>query len=85
MNFPELSLHEHPRAHRILHIHRNVPGMLQQINAAVAEENINVMAQHLETSSDIGYVVLDIEKVASSRLFGLLRGIEGTIRARILY
>jgi D-3-phosphoglycerate dehydrogenase len=85
VNFPQLSLLPHSGAHRILHIHRNVPGMLQQINAAVAEENINVMAQHLETANSIGYVVLDIEKVASTRLFARLRQIEGTVRARILY
>ena len=85
VNFPQLSLSPHTRAHRILHIHRNVPGMLQQINSALAEENINVLAQHLETANSTGYVVLDIEKVASTRLFARLKQIEGTIRARILY
>lgn len=85
VNFPQLSLAPHTRAHRILHIHGNVPGMLQQINSVIAEENINVLAQHLETSNGIGYVVLDIEKVASTRLFLRLKRIEGTIRARILY
>ena len=59
--------------------------MLHQINSVIAEENINVMAQHLETSNGIGYVVLDIEKVASTRLFARLKQIEGTVRARILY
>ena len=85
VNFPQLSLAAHTRAHRILHIHGNVPGMLQQINAVLAEDNINVLAQHLETANGIGYVVLDIEKVASTRLYARLKQIEGTIRARILY
>ncbi len=85
VNFPQLSLAAHTRAHRILHIHENVPGMLQQINAVLAEDNINVLAQHLETSNGIGYVVLDIEKVASTRLYARLKQIEGTIRARLLY
>ena len=85
VNFPELTLAPHEGTHRILHIHRNVPGILGQINRIVADEGINVTAQHLETVQDIGYVVLDIEREGSSRLFGLLKSIEGTIRARILY
>lgn len=85
VNFPELNLAPHQGTHRILHIHRNEPGMLQQINKAVADENINVLAQHLETRGPVGYVVLDIEKRASSRLFALLRRIPGTLRSRILY
>jgi D-3-phosphoglycerate dehydrogenase len=85
VNFPALSLPEHGDAHRILHIHRNVPGMLRQVNSVVAEENINVLSQYLETRNGVGYVVLDIEKVASTRLFRRLREIEGTLRARILY
>jgi D-3-phosphoglycerate dehydrogenase len=85
VNFPQLTLAPHENAHRILHIHENVPGVLNQINHAIAEENINVTGQHLETKNSIGYVVLDIEKVASSRLLKRLKLVEGTIRARILY
>ena len=85
VNFPQISLADHRNAHRILHIHRNVPGILRQINEIIAEENINVLAQHLETRGDLGYVVLDIAKVASTRLFTRLKTIEGTVRARILY
>ena len=85
VNFPRLTLAPHEGAHRILHIHRNVPGILGQINRVVADEGINVSAQHLETVRDIGYVVLDIGREGSSRLFSLLKSIEGTIRTRILY
>jgi D-3-phosphoglycerate dehydrogenase len=85
VNFPELSLAPHERANRILHIHENVPGMLQRINSAIAGEGINVLAQHLETRASVGYVVFDIEKKASSALLGRLKAIPGTIRARILY
>jgi len=85
VNFPELTLAPHEGAHRILHIHRNVPGVLSQINRAVAGEGINVLAQHLETRREIGYVVLDIESEGSDRLFAQLRSIDSTIRARILY
>lgn len=85
VNFPQIALAPHARAHRILHVHRNVPGMLGQINRLIADEEINVLAQHLETQRDIGYVVLDIETTGSSRLFARLKAIPGTIRARILY
>ena len=85
VNFPQLTLAPHENAHRILHIHENVPGVLNQINKAIAEENINVSAQHLETKNGIGYVVLDIEKAASSRLLRRLKQVPGTIRTRILY
>jgi len=66
-------------------MHRNVPGILGQINRIVADEGINVLAQHLETLRDIGYVVLDIESEGSEKLFELLRSIDETIRARLLY
>jgi D-3-phosphoglycerate dehydrogenase len=85
VNFPELTLAPHAGANRILHIHENVPGMLQRINSAIAEESINVLAQHLETRKSVGYVVLDIEKKASTALLARLKEIPGTIRARILY
>ena len=85
VNFPEINLAPNDRSHRILHVHGNVPGILQQINRVIADENINVMAQHLETRNGIGYVVFDIEKEASAGLLRRLKEVEGTIRARILY
>lgn len=85
VNFPELSLAPHGQANRVLHIHENVPGMLQRINSVIAAEGINVLAQHLETRKTVGYVVFDIERSASTALLGRLKAIPGTIRARILY
>ncbi|MFQ5729859.1 MAG: phosphoglycerate dehydrogenase [Waddliaceae bacterium] len=85
VNFPELNLPLHKDVHRILHIHKNVPGMLRQINKAIAEENINVQSQYLLTNLDIGYVVLDIEETVSDNLMKTLKQIQGTIRARLLY
>lgn len=84
-NFPQLSLHPNENANRILHIHNNVPGMLSQINTILAEKNINILAQHLQTNPEIGYVVLDIEKGDSADLLKDLQGIKGTIRTRVLY
>ncbi|MHC4938115.1 MAG: phosphoglycerate dehydrogenase [Planctomycetota bacterium] len=85
VNFPQLSLAEHEGAHRILHIHRNIPGVLRAINDAIADEGINLLSQHLQTQGDIGYVVLDIERDAGHALRERLKTVEGTIRTRILY
>ena len=84
VNFPEITLAPHGEANRVLHIHENVPGMLQRINSVIDGEGINVLAQHLETRKGVGYVVFDIEKQASTALLDRLKEIPGTIRARIL-
>ncbi len=87
VNFPEVSLPEHPHHHRILHIHRNQPGVLSSINAIFSELRINIAAQYLQTNPAIGYVVIDVEseREESLNLKRRLDGVEGTIRTRILY
>lgn len=88
VNFPEVSLTEHPGKHRILHIHRNQPGVLSAINRIFSEERINIAGQYLQTNARIGYVVIDIEteeREASMRLRHRLDQVPGTIRTRILY
>ena len=88
VNFPEVSLAEHPGKHRLLHIHRNQPGVLSAINAVFSEEKINVAGQYLQTNARIGYVVIDIEmgeREASLHLKRRLDEVGGTIRTRILY
>jgi D-3-phosphoglycerate dehydrogenase len=85
VNFPQLNLVEQDCAHRVLHIHRNQPGVLQQINTILAEQGINVLGQHLQTTARVGYVVLDIERHGNRQLLDALKRVDGTIRARILY
>ena len=88
VNFPEVSLPEHPGKHRILHIHRNQPGVLSRINAVFSEQQINVSAQYLQTIPEIGYVVIDIdpaEREETQMLKRHLDAVAGTIRTRILY
>jgi len=88
VNFPEVSLPEHPGQHRLLHIHRNQPGMLSAINKVFSEQEINVAGQYLQTNARIGYVVIDVETrdaEASWKLKRRLEAITGTIRTRILY
>ncbi|MGR5178978.1 phosphoglycerate dehydrogenase [Vibrio parahaemolyticus] len=85
VNFPEVSLPEHTECSRLLHIHQNRPGILTQINTIFANEGINIAGQYLQTSSDIGYVVIDVETARSEEALAKLKQIEGTIRARILH
>ncbi len=85
VNFPEVSLPELRECSRLLHIHENRPGILNQINTIFAEEGINIAAQYLQTSPEIGYVVIDVETERSDEALAKLKGIAGTLRARILH
>jgi len=87
VNFPEVSLPEHAGRHRLLHTHRNVPGMLAAINAVLAAADINITSQYLETSQRVGYAVIDVDgadRPLSASLRTQLDAIEGTIRTRVL-
>ena len=88
VNFPEVSLPEHPGKHRLLHTHRNQPGVLSAINAIFSELRINIAGQYLQTNPHIGYVVIDIEtgeRAETQLLKRRLDEVPGTIRTRILY
>ncbi len=87
VNFPEVSLPEHPRSRRLLHIHRNVPGVLSRINELFSAGNINIDAQFLQTDSEVGYVVIDVaaDEKQSGELRDRLAAIPGTLRSRVLY
>ena len=82
---PELSLPQHPDAHRILHIHYNVPGVLSEINTRLSKHHINILGQYLKTNDDIGYVVLDVDKKLSAQAISLLKVVKNTIKTRLLY
>jgi D-3-phosphoglycerate dehydrogenase len=87
VNFPEVSLPEHADSRRLLHIHRNVPGMLSKINELFSRSDVNVDAQYLQTSGQIGYVVIDItaSDTLAEELKDKLSAIDGTLRTRLLY
>ncbi len=88
VNFPEVALPEHAGKHRLLHIHRNEPGMLARVNALFSDAKINIASQYLETDRRIGYAVIDIdgaERPVSLALRKKLDEIDGTIRTRLLY
>ncbi len=87
VNFPEVTLPEHPNSHRLLHIHRNVPGMLSRINDIFSRDSVNIDGQYLQTNADIGYVVVDVSttEVQAAELKEALAHIPGTLRSRVLY
>jgi D-3-phosphoglycerate dehydrogenase len=88
VNFPEVSLPAHPGQHRLLHIHRNQPGVLSEVNSVLSGKHINITGQYLQTNPKIGYVVIDIEapeRTVSQQLRKRLDQVAGTIRTRILY
>jgi D-3-phosphoglycerate dehydrogenase / 2-oxoglutarate reductase len=82
---PALALHPLEGTHRILHIHKNIPGVLSEINTTLSKNHINILSQSLKTNDDIGYVVLDIDKHLSKNAVELLREVRGTIKVRMLY
>ena len=84
-SIPALALPAQEGAHRILHIHNNVPGVLSQINTTLSKNKINILAQYLKTNDDIGYVVLDVDKHLSKNALELLKKVDETIKVRMLY
>jgi len=85
LTIPEVSLSQQADTHRILHIHKNMPGVLTDINSDLSENGINVVGQYLKTNEDLGYVILDIDRDISDRAFEILKNINGTIRTRLVY
>lgn len=82
---PSLSLPVSDNTHRILHIHRNVPGVLSEINSIISANGINILGQYLKTNEEIGYVVLDIDSTSSGNAATLLGSVKETIKVRLLY
>lgn len=85
VNFPEVALPAHPGKHRILHVHRNVPGILSAINQIFSENNINISGQYLQTNDQVGYVVMDLDKDSGALAQEKLSQIPDTIRCRLLF
>lgn len=85
VNFPEIALPLTEGQHRLLHIHKNVPGVLSKINTLFAEQGINIAGQSLMTKGDVGYLVMDVDASASQEALDTLHHVEGTIRVRVLF
>jgi D-3-phosphoglycerate dehydrogenase len=84
VNFPNLQLPELGGAHRVVHIHANVPGVLARINRTMAERDINIVGQYLKTNEQVGYVITDVARDWDPGMPGELGAIPGTIRVRVL-
>lgn len=84
VNFPQVALPDHSNARRIMHIHRNEPGVLQAINAIISESKVNIAAQFLQTLPDVGYVVMDLECQDPANMVDRLSALPATIRCRYL-
>lgn len=85
VNFPNIQLPVLKDAHRFIHIHKNVPGILAQINKIFAENDINVLWQSLKTNENIGYIITDVNKDFDKSIVSQLKQINNTIYARVLY
>ena len=85
LSIPTISLPPVDGAHRILHIHNNVPGVLSAINTVMSKNKINIVGQYLKTNDEIGYVVLDVDSKLSKTALALLKEVKETIRVRLLY
>jgi len=85
VNFPNITLPELRKAHRFIHLHRNEPGVLAEINNILAKYGINIIGQYLKTNETIGYVITDIDKKYNEEVIKDLKGIDATVRFRVLY
>jgi D-3-phosphoglycerate dehydrogenase len=85
VNFPEVALPEHTGRSRLLHIHRNVPGVIARVNERLSAAGMNVASQYLSTREDIGYVVIDVDNAGAEAAMADLCSLPDTIRCRILY
>jgi D-3-phosphoglycerate dehydrogenase len=85
VNFPEVSLPEQRGRSRLLHIHRNVPGIMARVNERFSAAGINIAGQYLRTNEDVGYVVIDVDSTAGQVALEEMCSVPGTIRCRVLY
>jgi D-3-phosphoglycerate dehydrogenase len=85
VSFPNITLPILENAHRLIHIHNNVPGILAKINHVLAENGINIVGQYLKTNELVGYVITDIDKQYDKEVIAKLKAIEHTIKFRVLY
>lgn len=85
VNFPNIRLPKQNKAHRFLHIHKNVPGIMAKINEVLAKFELNISSQYLSTDSEVGYVITDLDKEYNKDVIKALKKVENTIKFRVLY
>jgi len=85
VNFPNIRLPKQNNAHRFLHIHKNVPGVMAKINEVLARYDMNISGQYLSTDNEVGYVISDLDKEYNKDVLKALKKIDNTIKFRVLY
>ena len=85
VNFPKLALPEQSESHRLIHIHKNEPGVMLEINKIISNYDINIKGQYLKTKENIGYVITDIDSQYNKEVVSSLKNISATIKLRVLY
>jgi D-3-phosphoglycerate dehydrogenase len=87
VNFPQVQLPARPTGTRLIHVQRNIPGMLGRLNDTFARRGVNIAAQFYQTDGEVGYVVVetDVTDADAESLLEEIRALDGTIRARLLY
>ncbi len=85
VNFPNIRLPKQSNAHRFLHIHKNVPGIMAKINEVLAKYEMNITGQYLSTDDKVGYVITDLDKEYNKEVVKALKNVENTIKFRVLY
>ena len=85
VNFPNIRLPRQTNAHRFLHIHKNVPGVMAKINETLAKYDLNITGQYLSTDPKVGYVIIDLDKEYNKEVIEELKNVEATIKFRVLY
>ena len=85
LSVPALSLSVQQNTSRMLHIHKNLPGVLSEINSILSKHNVNISAQYLQTNQAIGYVVFDVDKETSPKVLEELKDVKHTIRVRSVF
>jgi D-3-phosphoglycerate dehydrogenase / 2-oxoglutarate reductase len=85
VNFVEISLQANSSKQRFLHIHKNVPGVLREVNNFFTSRGINISAEYLQTDPDIGYVIIETESELDYSIIKDLRSIPHTIRTRMVF
>jgi D-3-phosphoglycerate dehydrogenase len=87
VNFPQVQLPSRAQGTRFIHVHKNVPGVMNRLNQVFSRHGVNIAAQYLQTEGDLGYVVMEADGMGgdAEAVLEEMKAVEGTIRARLLY
>jgi D-3-phosphoglycerate dehydrogenase len=85
VNFPQTELPHQANSHRILHIHKNISGVIAGISRVLAYNDLNITGETLRTTQELGYALFDVNRALTGQIAEAMRSVPGTIRVRILY